>query len=54
MTIDSVSEKIIASLMYEYELLTSVCAKFMYIDAYNQPGVEAGKILFKQKFKTVK
>ncbi|OHE12181.1 MAG: glucose-6-phosphate isomerase [Sulfurimonas sp. RIFOXYD12_FULL_36_11] len=54
MTIDSVSEKSIASLMYEYELLTSVCAKFMYIDAYNQPGVEAGKIILKQKLKTVK
>ncbi len=50
-TIDSVSEKSIATLMYEYELLTSVCAKFMYIDAYNQPGVEAGKIILKQKLK---
>lgn len=48
-TIESVSEKSIASLMYEYELLTSVCAKFMYIDAYDQPGVEAGKIILKQK-----
>ncbi len=54
MTIDSVSERSIASLMYEYELLTSVCAKFMYIDAYNQPGVEAGKIILKQKLKTAK
>ena len=50
-TIDSVSEKAIASLMYEYELLTSVCAKFMYIDAYNQPGVESGKIILKEKLK---
>lgn len=50
-TIDSVSEKSIASLMYEYELLTSVCAKFMYINAYDQPGVEAGKIILKQKLK---
>ena len=48
-TIDSISERSIASLMYEYELLTSVCAKFMYIDAYDQPGVEAGKIILKQK-----
>jgi glucose-6-phosphate isomerase len=54
MTIDSVSERSIASLMYEYELLTSVCAKFMYIDAYNQPGVEAGKIILKQKLKSIK
>jgi len=48
-TIDSVSEKSIATLMYEYELLTSVCAKFMYINAYDQPGVEAGKVILKQK-----
>jgi len=48
-TIDGVSELAIASLMYEYELLTSVCAKFMYINAYDQPGVESGKIILKNK-----
>lgn len=48
-TIDGVCENSIASLMYEYELLTSVCAKFMYIDAYDQPGVESGKIILKKK-----
>jgi len=48
-TIDGVCESAIAALMYEYELLTSLCAKFMYIDAYNQPGVEAGKIILKKK-----
>ena len=50
-TIDAVCERSIASLMYEYELLTSLCAKFMYIDAYNQPGVESGKIILKEKLK---
>lgn len=50
-TIDSISESSIASLMYEYELLTSVCAKFMYISAYDQPGVEAGKVILKDKLK---
>jgi len=50
-TIDSISEGAIAGLMYEYELLTSICAKFMYIDAYNQPGVESGKIILKSKLK---
>ncbi len=50
-TIDGVSESSIASLMYEYELLTSVCAKLMYINAYDQPGVEAGKIILKSKLK---
>jgi glucose-6-phosphate isomerase len=50
-TIDGVSESSCASLMYEYELLTSICAKFMYIDAYDQPGVEGGKIILKDKLK---
>ena len=50
-TIDGVNEGAIASLMYEYELLTSVCAKFMYINAYDQPGVESGKIILKDKLK---
>ena len=51
-TIDGVSESAIASLMYEYELLTSVCAKFMYINAYDQPGVESGKKILKEKLAT--
>ncbi|MFA7070470.1 MAG: glucose-6-phosphate isomerase [Sulfurimonas sp.] len=48
-TIDSVDEQSIAKLMFEYELLTSLCAKFMYIDAYDQPGVESGKVILKKK-----
>jgi glucose-6-phosphate isomerase len=48
-TIDNVDEKSIAALMYEYELLTSVVAQFMYINAYDQPGVESGKIILKEK-----
>jgi len=50
-TIDTIDEKSIAALMYEYELLTSVVAKFLYINAYDQPGVEAGKIILKDKLK---
>ena len=50
-TIEGVNENAIASLMFEYELLTSVCAKFMYINAYDQPGVESGKIILKNKLK---
>ncbi|MDF1884360.1 glucose-6-phosphate isomerase [Sulfurimonas sp. SAG-AH-194-C21] len=50
-SIEGVNECAIASLMYEYELLTSVCAKFMYINAYDQPGVESGKIILKKKLK---
>jgi glucose-6-phosphate isomerase len=37
--------------MYEYELLTSLTAKFIYINAYDQPGVESGKIILKNKLK---
>jgi len=51
-TIDGVFEKSIARLMYEYELLTSVVARFIYIDAYDQPGVESGKIILKDKLKS--
>ena len=50
-TIDGVNESAIAALMYEYELSTSLCAKFMYINAYDQPGVESGKIILKNKLK---
>jgi len=50
-TIDGVSESAIAGLMYEYELLTSTCAQFLYINAYDQPGVESGKIILKNKLK---
>lgn len=48
-SLDGVDESCIAALMYEYELLTSVVAKFLYINAYDQPGVEAGKIILKKK-----
>lgn len=50
-TIAGINEQSIAGLMYEYELLTSIVAKFLYINAYNQPGVEAGKIILKHKLK---
>ncbi len=48
-TIDGVCESAIAALMYEYELLTSLVGTFMYINTYNQPGVESGKIILKKK-----
>ena len=52
-TIDGVCEESIAALMYEYEILTSLCAKFMYINAYDQPGVEAGKSILKKRLKSL-
>ncbi len=51
-TVAKVNEANIAKLMYSYELLTSLCAKLMGINAYNQPGVESGKIILKKKLKT--
>ncbi len=51
-TIDKVDEKSIAKLMYFYQLLTSVVSKFMQINAYNQPGVERGKVVLKEGFNT--
>ncbi len=51
-TIEKVDEYNIAKLMYNYQLLTSVIGKFVQIDAYNQPGVENGKIILKDKLKS--
>ena len=36
-------------IMY-YELLTSLCGHFLGVDTYNQPGVELGKRILKEKF----
>ncbi len=48
-TIDKVDEYNIAELMYSYELLVSIIGAFLQIDAYDQPGVEAGKTILKRK-----
>ncbi len=48
-TIDKVDEYNIAELMYSYELLTSIIGAFLQINTYDQPGVEAGKIILKRK-----
>lgn len=52
-TIDKVNEYNIASLMYNFQLLTSIIGKFVQINTYNQPGVEAGKIILKDKLKSL-
>ncbi|MEA3288637.1 MAG: glucose-6-phosphate isomerase [Campylobacterota bacterium] len=43
----------IAKLMYSYELLTSIVGSFVQIDTYDQPGVEAGKIILKNKLENL-
>jgi len=50
-TIDKVDEFNIAKLMYTFELLTSIVGKFVRINTYDQPGVEAGKIILKSMLK---
>jgi len=50
-TIKKQNEKNIAKLMYTFQLLTSVVGKFVQIDTYNQPGVERGKVILKEKLK---
>ena len=48
-TIEKVDEYNIANLMYSYELLTSIIGQYTQIDTYNQPGVEFGKVILKEK-----
>ena len=48
-TIDKVDEYNIAELMYSYELLVSIIGAFLQINAYDQPGVEEGKVILKRK-----
>ena len=52
-TIDKVDEYNIASLMFNFQLLTSIIGKFVQINTYDQPGVEAGKIILKDKLKSL-
>lgn len=50
-TIDRVDESNIGKLMYSFQLLTSVVGKFVQINTYDQPGVEFGKVILKDKLK---
>ncbi len=47
--IEHVDEQSIGELIYYYELLTSLVGQLIDVDTYNQPGVEAGKIILKEK-----
>jgi len=48
-TLPKVDAHTIGSLIYYYELLTSLVAELMDVNAYDQPGVENGKIILKKK-----
>jgi len=50
-TIDKVDEYNIAELIYSYELLVSIIGTFLQINTYDQPGVESGKVILKEKLK---
>ena len=47
--IERVDEESIGQLIYYYELLTSLVGQLINVNTYNQPGVEAGKIILKEK-----
>ena len=49
-TIKEIDEMNIAKLMYRFLLLTSSVGSFMQINTYDQPGVELGKEILKNKF----
>jgi glucose-6-phosphate isomerase len=53
-TIEAQDEHNIGKLMYSYELLTSIVGSFVQINTYDQPGVEAGKIILKDKLRAGK
>jgi glucose-6-phosphate isomerase len=50
-TIRKQDEYNIAQLMFSFQILTSLVGKFLQINTYDQPGVEAGKIILKDKLK---
>ena len=47
--IDNAHEQTMGELIYYYELLTALVAQMLDINAYDQPGVEMGKIILKEK-----
>ena len=51
-TLPSVSEKNIGSLIFYYELLTSLVGELIDVNTYDQPGVEAGKLILKKKLQS--
>ena len=47
--ISQINADAIGELIYYYELLTALVGKMLHINTYDQPGVEMGKIILKQK-----
>ena len=51
--IGTINEHNIGSLIYYYELLTSLVGDLINVNTYDQPGVEAGKIILKKKLTNI-
>jgi len=54
LSIGRVDEFSIGSLIFYYELLTSLVGQLIDVNTYDQPGVEYGKILLKDKLLKLK
>ena len=52
-TIPKADESNIGALIFYYELLTSLVGELIDVNTYDQPGVEAGKIILKRKLKAL-
>ena len=48
-----VDAKSMGALIYYYELLTSLVGELLDVNTYDQPGVEAGKIILKEKLENI-
>ena len=48
-SIETINEENIGTLIFYYELLTSLVGELIDVNTYDQPGVEAGKIILKKK-----
>ena len=52
-TLEHINEYSIGRLIYYYELLTSLVGQFLGVNTYDQPGVEDGKKILKDKIKAL-
>lgn len=51
--IEDISERSIGGLIFYFELLTSLAGLYFGINTYDQPGVEDGKIILKEKLSKI-
>lgn len=50
-TLECIDERNLGKFIFYYELLTSLVANMIGVDAYGQPGVEESKVILKKKLK---